>query len=147
MRTRSPPHTPARFKKTSTTPRPQLPERREASLFHDNVPVAVYDSLIDAVHAKLPAVYKYLELRRKKMKLRDIHHYDTYVPILSELDTRHTWDQAVRGCSRFTANRWATNTAACSPRASAAAGAIATRTRASAAAPSAAAPSTAGRIF
>ncbi len=29
------------------------------------------------------------------MKLRDIHHYDTYVPILSELDTRHTWKQAV----------------------------------------------------
>jgi oligoendopeptidase F len=29
------------------------------------------------------------------MRLRDIHHYDTYVPILSELDTRHTWNQAV----------------------------------------------------
>ncbi len=72
------------------------PSAREASLFQDNVPVAVYDSLIDAVRAKLPAVYKYLELRRKKMKLRDIRHYDTYVPILSELDTQHTWDQAVR---------------------------------------------------
>jgi len=71
------------------------PSAREASLFHDNVPVAVYDSLIAAVRAKLPAVYKYLELRRKKMRLRDIHHYDTYVPILSDLDTRHTWNQAV----------------------------------------------------
>jgi oligoendopeptidase F len=68
---------------------------REASLFHDNVPVAVYDSLVAAVRSKLPAVYKYLDLRRKKMRLRDIHHYDTYVPIISELDTRHTWKQAV----------------------------------------------------
>ncbi|MEX2315689.1 MAG: oligoendopeptidase F [Pirellulales bacterium] len=71
------------------------PSAREASLFHDNVPVDVYDSLVAAVRAKLPAVYKYLELRRKKMRLRDIHHYDTYVPILSDLDTRHTWNQAV----------------------------------------------------
>jgi oligoendopeptidase F len=71
------------------------PSAREASLFHDNIPVAVYDNLIAAVRSKLPAVYQYFELRRKKMRLRDIHHYDTYVPILSEIDTRHTWKQAV----------------------------------------------------
>ncbi len=70
------------------------PSAREGSLFHDNVPVAVYDTLIAAVRGKLPAIYKYLEVRRKKMKLRDLHHYDTYVPILSELDTKHTWKQA-----------------------------------------------------
>ncbi len=68
---------------------------REASLFHDNVPVAVYDNLIAAVRGKLPAVYRYFELRRRKMRLKDLHHYDTYVPILSDLDTRHTWKQAV----------------------------------------------------
>jgi oligoendopeptidase F len=72
------------------------PSAREASLFHDNVPVAVYDNLVAAVRSKLPAVYEYFALRRRKMRLRDIHHYDTYVPILSELDTRHTWDQAVK---------------------------------------------------
>jgi oligoendopeptidase F len=71
------------------------PSAREASLFHDNVPVSVYDNLIAAVRAKLPAVYDYFELRRRKMRLKDIHHYDTYVPILSELDTRHSWSQAV----------------------------------------------------
>jgi oligoendopeptidase F len=71
------------------------PSAREGSLFHDNVPVAVYDNLIAAVRNKLPAVYKYFDVRRKKMKLRDIHHYDTYVPILSELDTTHTWREAV----------------------------------------------------
>jgi len=34
-------------------------------------------------------------VRRRKMRLKDIHHYDTYVPILAELQTRHTWDRAV----------------------------------------------------
>jgi oligoendopeptidase F len=66
-----------------------------AALFHDKVPQTVVDNLIASVHRHLPALYRYYELRRRKMKLRDIHHYDTYVPILSELKTRHTWPQAV----------------------------------------------------
>jgi len=67
----------------------------EASLFPDQVPVSVYDNLIDSVHRHLPALHHYYDVRRRKMKLADIHHYDTYVPILSELETRHTWNQAV----------------------------------------------------
>jgi oligoendopeptidase F len=67
-----------------------------AALFHDNVPASVYDNLIAAVHKNLPALYRYYDLRRRKMKLPDIHHYDTYVPILTEQETRRTWDQAVK---------------------------------------------------
>ena len=67
----------------------------EASLFPDNVPVQVYDSLIDSVREALPSVHHYFEIRRRKMGLSDIHHYDTYVPILSDLEKRHTWDEAV----------------------------------------------------
>ncbi len=73
----------------------QYPSALEAALFHDKVPASVYTNLIDSVHHHLPAVYRYHELRRRKMKLRDIHHYDTYVPILSNLQKRHTWEQAV----------------------------------------------------
>lgn len=65
-----------------------------AALFPDNVPVAVYDNLIASVRRHLPTLYRYYELRRRKMKLRQIHHYDTYVPILSELEVRHDWKQA-----------------------------------------------------
>jgi len=67
-----------------------------ASLFHDNVPTSVYDNLVDAVHRHLPALYRYYDLRKRKMKLDEIHHYDTYVPILSELESKHTWAQAVK---------------------------------------------------
>ena len=66
-----------------------------AALFPDQVPAAVYDNLIAEVRRRLPALYRYFELRRRKMKLKDIHHYDTYVPILSELDQQRTWKQAV----------------------------------------------------
>jgi oligoendopeptidase F len=67
----------------------------ESALFPDNVPMSVYDNLIKSIHANLPAVHRYYDIRRRKMKLKDIHHYDTYVPILSELENKHTWDQAV----------------------------------------------------
>ncbi|TWT39493.1 oligoendopeptidase F [Blastopirellula retiformator] len=65
------------------------------ALYADDVPQSVYDNLIESVHNHLPALHRYYDLRRRKMKLRDIHHYDTYVPILSEIKTRHSWDEAV----------------------------------------------------
>ncbi|NQT39933.1 MAG: oligoendopeptidase F [Planctomycetes bacterium] len=73
-----------------------FPSALDAALFPDRVPTSVYDNLIDSVHRHLPAVFRYYDLRRRKMRLRDIHQYDTYVPILSDLKTRHTWNQAVR---------------------------------------------------
>jgi oligoendopeptidase F len=66
-----------------------------AALFPDNVPQSVYDNLIASVRKHLPAVHRYYDVRRRKMKLRDIHQYDTYVPILSDLEINRTWKQAV----------------------------------------------------
>lgn len=67
----------------------------ESALFPDNVPQSVYDSLIQSVRDHLPAVHQYFDLRRRKMGLDDIHHYDTYVPILSDLEQDRSWDDAV----------------------------------------------------
>jgi oligoendopeptidase F len=67
----------------------------QSALFPDNVPVAVYDNLISSVRESLPHVHAYLDVRRRKMGLADLHHYDTYVPILSDVQKHHTWDQAV----------------------------------------------------
>ena len=71
------------------------PSALEKALFADNVPVSVYDSLISAVHDNLPALYRFYEVRKRAMKLDEIHHYDTYVPILAEMDVHYPWDQAV----------------------------------------------------
>jgi len=65
------------------------------ALFGDDMPPSVYDGLIEAVHGHLPALHRYYDLRRRRMKLRDIHHYDTYVPILTEMKVHRTWPQAV----------------------------------------------------
>jgi oligoendopeptidase F len=71
------------------------PSAREAALFPDQVPLSVYDNLIAAVRANLPAVHRYYQLRRRLMKLPDIHFYDTYVPILTDVKVERTWNQAV----------------------------------------------------
>ena len=74
----------------------RYPSAVEAALFADNVPIAVYDQLIAAVHAHLPAVHRYYDLRRRILGLDDIHHYDCYVPLVPELEQRHSWNDAVR---------------------------------------------------
>ena len=82
-----------------------------AALFHDNVPAAVYENLIASVCIRhLPALYRYFDLRRRKMKLPDIHHYDTYVPILSEIESAHLGSGREAG-DRSRSNRWEANTA------------------------------------
>ena len=67
----------------------------QSALYADNVPQSVYDNLIGSVRKNLPALYRYYDLRKRKMGLDDIHHYDTYVPILSDIEIEHTWDEAV----------------------------------------------------
>ena len=71
------------------------PSAREASLFHDNVPVAVYDNLIAAVRGKLPAVYSYFELRRRKMKLQGHPPLRHLRADPQRARQTHTWKQAV----------------------------------------------------
>ena len=71
------------------------PSAREAALFADDVPVSVYDNLIGSVRSNLEPLFRYYELRRKVLKLDEIHHYDTYVPMVSSIDTRIPFDEAI----------------------------------------------------
>jgi oligoendopeptidase F len=67
----------------------------EAALFPDDVPVTVYDGLIQSVRANLKPLFRYFELRRRVLHLDELHHYDTYVPLVPQIQTRFTFDEAV----------------------------------------------------
>jgi oligoendopeptidase F len=71
------------------------PSAREAALFADDVPPSVYDGLISTVRANLSPLFEYFELRRNVLGLGEIHHYDTYVPIVPDVQTDVPWDAAV----------------------------------------------------
>jgi len=67
----------------------------ESELFSDKVPLAVYDRLLDTVHANLPTVYRYLDLRKRVLKIKDLRAYDTYVPIVKSPKVEISYGEAV----------------------------------------------------
>jgi oligoendopeptidase F len=71
------------------------PSALGAALFRNNIPVAVYDNLVSTVRAHLAPLHRYYELRRRALGLDEIHHYDTYVPLVSSISTRITFDEAI----------------------------------------------------
>ena len=58
----------------------------EAALYGNNVPVSLYDNLIETVHAALPTMREYLALRQKAMGLDELHLYDLYTPMVDEVE-------------------------------------------------------------
>jgi oligoendopeptidase F len=71
------------------------PSSINAALFADDVPLRVYDNLIATVRSRLAPLYDYFDLRRRVLGLPEIHHYDTYVPIVGEMQTQVDWEAAV----------------------------------------------------
>jgi len=68
---------------------------RGASLDSDNVPVSVYDNLIDTVNKNLPLLHRYLRPRKKALKLDELHMYDLYVPIVEEPPRKIKYEEAL----------------------------------------------------
>ncbi len=71
------------------------PSALEASLFRDDIPVAVYDALIESVRKNLDPLFRYYELRQRVLGLSELHPYDTYVPLVSEIETDISFDEAI----------------------------------------------------
>lgn len=67
----------------------------DAALFEENIPGTVYENLVETVHRHLPSLHRYYDLRRRKMRLREIRAYDTYVPVPAGVRMRYDWDTAV----------------------------------------------------
>ncbi|SHF17213.1 oligopeptidase F. Metallo peptidase. MEROPS family M03B [Caldanaerobius fijiensis DSM 17918] len=66
----------------------------EASLDDDNVPVSVYDGLIDAVNSNLGLLHRYMSLRKKILKLDQLAMYDVYVPLVKDVKKEIPYEEA-----------------------------------------------------
>lgn len=66
----------------------------EAALDANNVAPQVYRNLIDAVHENMNAMYKYVRLRKKLLKVDALHMYDLYVPIVPNAERDIPFDEA-----------------------------------------------------
>jgi oligoendopeptidase F len=68
----------------------------EASLDSDNVPIAVYDNLIATVRQNLPALHRYVALRKRALGLDELHMYDLYTPIVKEVEMKVPYVEALK---------------------------------------------------
>ena len=68
---------------------------RECALFQDDVPVQVYDNLLATVRANLQPLFRYYALRKRLLKLPELHPYDTYVPIVPNIETHVSFEEAI----------------------------------------------------
>ena len=66
----------------------------EAALFADNVPPTVYETLIGAVRANLPAMHRYIGLRKRTLGVPSLHMYDLYTPLVPEAHMEINYEEA-----------------------------------------------------
>ena len=66
----------------------------EAALAENEIPVEVYNNLIDALHQNFPAFYKYVDLRKRAMGLDELHFWDVYTPLVDDVDMKFTYEEA-----------------------------------------------------
>lgn len=67
---------------------------RQYYLADNEVPELVYDNLIKAVRDNLPKLHRYTGLRKKLLGVDELHMYDLYVPMVSEVDRHYTFEEA-----------------------------------------------------
>ena len=67
---------------------------REAAMDRTNVPVAVYDNLIEAVHQNMDKMHRYVRLRKKLLGVDELHFYDVYTPLLKDEPAKIPFAQA-----------------------------------------------------
>ena len=66
----------------------------DAALFNTEVPVSVYKNLIQTVHDNMDLMYRYMEIRRKMLRLDKIHMYDLATPMVQGVDKKITFEKA-----------------------------------------------------
>ncbi len=66
----------------------------EAALNVTNVPVSVYKNLIQTVHDNMGYLHKYMALRKKLLGVENLHMYDLYTPIVSDVDVKISYEEA-----------------------------------------------------
>lgn len=70
------------------------PSAREAALFENNIPTSVPDQLIQAVNDNLDTFYKYMKLRKRVMGVEELHLYDVYTPMVTNVEFPVPFEEA-----------------------------------------------------
>lgn len=67
----------------------------QAALSGPGIPVSVYMNLVETVDKNTWRLHKYVEMRKKMMKLDEIHGYDLYVPLVEAEEKKIEYPDAI----------------------------------------------------
>ena len=65
----------------------------EESLFSDNVPVELYNNLIETIHKNLPSLYEYYQVKQRILNLKSFHIYDSYVSVTEQDNKEYSFEE------------------------------------------------------
>lgn len=66
----------------------------ECALFDDNIPISIYDGLVNNIHNNLDSYHDYLKLRKNIMGINDMNYYDLYNSIVDDVEDKYSYDDA-----------------------------------------------------
>lgn len=66
----------------------------EEALDGSNIPVSVYQNLIETMKKRLPTMYRYVALRKKLLGYEELHMYDVYVPMVDTPEKKYSFEEA-----------------------------------------------------
>ena len=67
---------------------------REAALDEPNIPVEVYDTLVDTVRDSLDSLHRHAELKRESIGADELRMWDLYVPVVQEESPEIGYEEA-----------------------------------------------------
>ena len=68
---------------------------REAALFKNNIPISVFDNLIEAVNKNMEPMYRWTSLKKKLLNINELHPYDVYVTLFDQkLEKKYSYEEA-----------------------------------------------------
>ena len=69
---------------------------REASLDKNNIPISVYDKLVEAVNKNFGPMHRWAALKKKLLKLDELCPYDVYVTVFNqENEKKYPYEEAI----------------------------------------------------
>jgi len=65
----------------------------ESALDNDNISTDVYNNLIDTISNNLDPLHQYMQLKKEMLGLDELHIYDTYTPLIKEIDLKFKYQE------------------------------------------------------
>ena len=66
----------------------------KASLYRDELDISIHDNLVNTIHDKMNVIYRYYDLKKKVLKLDELHLYDVYANLITDNNFKYPVEEA-----------------------------------------------------